>query len=64
MWRSVSPCPEGARVAVALVPLADDVRAGPRGGGVDARAQGLTFVHFWAQRKRFAWDRGRMQGLF
>jgi hypothetical protein len=26
--------------------------------------QGLTLVHFSAQRKRFLWDRGRIQGLF
>jgi len=26
--------------------------------------QGLTFAHFSAQRKRFVWDRGCIQGLF
>ena len=26
--------------------------------------QGLTLVHFSAQRKRFRWDLGCMQGLF
>ena len=26
--------------------------------------QGLTLVHFPAQRKRFLWDRGCVQGLF
>jgi hypothetical protein len=28
------------------------------------RGQGLTLVHFSAQRKRFQWDRGCIQGLF
>jgi len=33
-------------------------RAGDAGHG-----QGLTLVHFSAQRKRFLWDRGCMKGL-
>jgi len=28
------------------------------------RRQGLTLVHFVAQRKRFVWDRGCVQGVF
>ena len=28
------------------------------------RRQGLTLVHFSAQRKRFLWDRGCIEGLF
>ena len=30
----------------------------------EARQQGLTLVHFSAQRKRFLWDRGCIEGLF
>ena len=29
-----------------------------------ASEQGLTLVHFSAQRKRFMWDRGCMYGVF
>jgi len=29
-----------------------------------ACSQGLTLVHFSAQRKRFLWDRGYILGLF
>jgi len=29
-----------------------------------AQNQGLTLVHFSAQRKHFLWDRGCVQGLF
>ena len=29
-----------------------------------ASRQGLTLVHFSAQRKRFMWDRGCMYGVF
>ena len=31
---------------------------------VSAVRQGLTLVHFSAQRERFLWDRGCAQGLF
>jgi len=36
-------------------------RHGQRG---DARRQGLTLVHFLAQRKQLVWDRGCIEGLF
>jgi hypothetical protein len=36
----------------------DGVRA--VAGGDAACSQGLTLVHFSAQRKRFLWDRGRV----
>jgi len=35
-----------------------------RNGARFASNQGLTFVHFSAQRKRFLWDRGCNYGLF
>jgi hypothetical protein len=31
---------------------------------ITAVGQGLTLVHFSAQRKRIRWDRGCVQGLF
>jgi len=39
---------------------------GPGGGGGEPvlYGQGLTLVHFSAQRKPFLWDRGCSQGLF
>jgi len=36
----------------------------PMSGTPSASAQGLTLLHFSAQRKRFLWDRGCIQGLF
>ena len=38
-------------------------RAGhPPARALQGRGQGLTFVHFSAQRKRFLWDRGVFRG--
>jgi hypothetical protein len=31
---------------------------------LEAEGQGLTLVHFSAQRKRFLWDRGCVQGVY
>ena len=32
--------------------------------GAIAKRQGLTLVHFLAQRKHLVWDRGCIQGVF
>jgi len=50
--RGVSPC-RAVEVSCGLVAAGGAL--GSQGG---AAAQGLTFVHFSAQRKRFACDRG------
>jgi len=45
----------GVRVVVVVRRVHDVVRA---------LRQGLTLVHFSAQRKRILWDRGCIKGLF
>jgi len=35
-----------------------------RAKAASARKQGLTLLHFSAQRKRYLWDRGCIEGLF
>jgi len=51
--------PGGAAVA----PVRDGVSTVAEGSEVPL-SQGLTLVHFSAQRKHFLWDRGCIEGLF
>ena len=54
------------RVLVLNTPpaLSSTAVAGVRSSSLEmASDQGLTLVHFSAQRKRFLWDRGCIEGL-
>jgi hypothetical protein len=60
------PCPSGPTLSTACPSTSTVVFWRCRGPSMvsDTSYQGLTLVHFSAQRKRFLWDRGCIEGLF